>query len=96
MSAVDKTEECLLVHIITNKNGCGYIGKRAGVIIQHSAVLLFGSVTTMCSYTYWRVGRLSHGHAYSVIHFKCLQTFKRLDSKAFWIAYCVSGVVFYP
>ena len=24
------------------------------------------------------------------------QTFKRLDSKAFWIAYCVSGVVSYP
>ena len=27
-----------------------------------------------------------------VIHFKSVQTFKRLDSKAFWIAYCVSGV----
>ena len=36
------------------------------------------------------------GRAYSVIHFKCLQTFKHMDSKAFWIAYCVSGVVFYP
>ena len=33
---------------------------------------------------------------YSVIPFKCLQTFKCLDSKAFWIAYCVSRVVFYP
>ena len=37
-----------------------------------------------------------HGRAYRIIHFKCLQTFKHLDSKAFWIAYCVSGVVFYP
>ena len=33
---------------------------------------------------------------YSVIHFKTVLTFKRLDSKAFWIAYCVSGLVFYP
>ena len=32
----------------------------------------------------------------SVIHFKCLQTFKRLDSKVFWMGYCVLGVVFYP
>ena len=35
------------------------------------------------------------GHAYGVIHFKTVHTFKRLDCKAFWIAYCVSGVVFY-
>ena len=28
--------------------------------------------------------------------FKSVQTFKRLDSKAFWTAHCVSGVVFYP
>ena len=27
---------------------------------------------------------------------KIFQTLKRLDSKAFWIAYSVSGVVFYP
>ena len=31
-----------------------------------------------------------------IAQYECLQTFKRLDSKAFWIAYCVSGVVFYP
>ena len=32
-----------------------------------------------------------------IIHFKSLQTFiKHLDSKAFWIAYCVSGVIFCP
>ena len=31
--------------------------------------------------------------AYRVIHFKTLQTFTRFDSKAIWIAYCVSGVV---
>ena len=29
------------------------------------------------------------------VHFKTVKTFKRLDSKAFWIAYCVSRVVFY-
>ena len=33
---------------------------------------------------------------YHVIHIKALQTFQCLNSKAIWIAYCVSGVVFYP
>ena len=33
---------------------------------------------------------------YGVIHFKSVQTFKRLNCKPFWIAYCVSGVAFYP
>ena len=31
-----------------------------------------------------------------VLLFKSLQTFKCLDSKVSLIAYCVSGVVFYP
>ena len=33
---------------------------------------------------------------YSVIDFKSVQTFKGSDSKALWIAYCVSGVAFLP
>ena len=34
------------------------------------------------------------GRVYGVIHFKSVQTFKCLNSKAFGC--CVSGVVFYP